>query len=257
VGVVAAVGAAAVGRRLRRTGQQTGRFPAGAAPEQLTVLSANVFTGRADTGMLAGLIEREKPDFVVLPEAGCDYLDKLEPLVAHLGYRGWAAPPPGAPDIRGVVLLAGPRAGRVDVQAGTDLHYHHLRASGGLLGERELFAVHTTAPRKPRLAKRWRREFGVLGQWMRQEPAPLVAGDLNATLDNAPLRAALGGCVSAAGGLDALTGTFPSTLPRWFGIQIDHVFVPRGTTTLGFGVHDLPGTDHRAVVVRLRLPART
>ena len=82
-----------------------------------------------------------------------------------------------------------------------------------------------------------------------------MAGDFNATLDNGPLRAALGGCVSAASGLDALVGTFPSSLPRWFGIQIDHVFVPRGTTTLDFAVHDLPGSDHRAVVARLRLPA--
>jgi endonuclease/exonuclease/phosphatase (EEP) superfamily protein YafD len=252
LGVVAAAGAAAVVRRLRRTAQEAA---GGTASEPLTVLSANVFTGRADTGMLAGLIEREKPDFVVLPEAGCDFRDKLVPLVSHMGYRGWAATPPGAPDIRGVVLLAGPRAGEVEVRAGSDLHYHHLQAGGGVLGARELFAVHTTAPRHKRLARRWRREFGVVGRWTRQKPAPIVAGDFNATLDNGPLRAALGGCVSAASGLDALVGTFPSSLPRWFGIQIDHVFVPRGTTTLDFAVHDLPGSDHRAVVARLRLPA--
>jgi endonuclease/exonuclease/phosphatase (EEP) superfamily protein YafD len=218
------------------------------------VLSANVFAGRADTGVLAELIEREEPDFVALPEAGCDFLDKLLPLVAHLGYRGWAATPPGVPDIMGVVLLAGPRAGPLEVEPSSDLRYRHLRASGGILGDRELFAVHITAPRKPWLAVRWRRELGVVGRWTRRTPAPIVVGDLNATLDNGPLRAALGGCVPAARGRDALVGTYPSGLPRWFGIQIDHVLVPAGAATLRLDVRDVSGTDHRAVVARLVLP---
>ena len=249
LGTVAAAGAMAVARRM------PGRDDDGAAGEPLTVLSANVFTGRADAGQLAGLIEREAPDFVVLPEAGCDFLDKLLPLVAHLGYRGWAATPPGVPDIMGVVLLAGRRTGPLEVEPRSDLRYRHLRASGGILGGRELFAVHVTAPRKPWLAVRWRRELGVVGRWTRRTPAPIVVGDLNATLDNGPLRAALGGCVSAARGRDALVGTYPSGLPRWFGIQIDHVLVPAGTATLRLDVHDVSGTDHRAVVARLVLPA--
>ncbi len=81
-----------------------------------------------------------------------------------------------------------------------------------------------------------------------------MVGDLNATLDNGPLRAALGGCVPAARGWRALVGTYPSGWPRWFGIQIDHVLVPAGTTTVDVGVHDVAGSDHRAVVVRLVLP---
>ena len=248
LGTVAAAGAVAVARRM------PARDDDGAAGEPLTVLSANVFTGLADAGQLAGLIEREVPDLVVLPEAGCDFLDKLLPLVAHLGYRGWAATPPGVPDIMGVVLLAGPRAGPLKVEPSSDLRYRHLRASGGILGDRELFAVHVTAPRKRWLASRWRRELGVIGRWTRRTPAPIVVGDLNASLDNGPLRAALGGCVPVARGRDALVGTYPSGLPRWFGIQIDHVLVPAGTATLHLGVHDVSGTDHRAVVARLVLP---
>jgi endonuclease/exonuclease/phosphatase (EEP) superfamily protein YafD len=245
---VAAAGAVAVARR---TGTERAAVATG---EPLTVLSANVFTGRADTGLLAELIERVEPDFVVLPEAGCDFRDKLLPLVAHLGYSGWAATPPGMADILGVVLLAGPRAGQIQVEAGRDLRYRHLEATGGLLGSRTLFAVHTAAPRTPRLAARWRRELGVVGRWARTTPAPVVAGDLNATLDHAPLRAALGGCVPAARGLRALLGTYPSRLPRWFGIRIDHVLVPAGTTVVDVSVHDVPGSDHRAVVARLVLP---
>jgi endonuclease/exonuclease/phosphatase (EEP) superfamily protein YafD len=248
LGVVAGVGLAALGGRLR---------PATAAPGtgDLTILSLNVFTGNADTGAVAALIGREAPDLVVLPEAGCDYLDKLAPLVAELGYRGWAATPPGMPDIMGVVVFAGPRAGDVQVHPECDLRYRHLRVTGGVLGDRELLAVHATAPRNAWLARGWRRELALLGRWTRAERAPIVVGDLNATVDNRPMRAALGGCVSAAVGVDGLVGTYPSSLPRWFGIQIDHVFVPRGTTTHRFTVHDVAGTDHRGVVTTVRLPA--
>jgi hypothetical protein len=56
-----------------------------------------------------------------------------------------------------------------------------------------------------------------------------MAGDLNATLDNRPLRQALGGCVLAARGVRGLVSTLPASSPRWFGIQIDHVLVLAGT----------------------------
>jgi hypothetical protein len=280
LGAVGLAGGVALGARLRRTAVRA--EPAG-DPGDLTILSLNVFGGRADTAAVAALIEAETPDLVVLPEAGCDFRDKLVPLVVDLGYRGWAATPPGVPDIAGVVVLGGPRAGALEVRSGPELHYRHLQVGGGILGRRELVAVHTTAPRTRRLAARWRRDLARVGGWTRAVPAPLVVGDLNATLDNAPLRAALGGCVSAAVGIvvgdlnatldnaplraalggcvsaavgvDRLTGTFPAGTPRWFGIQIDHVLVPAGTATAAFGVHDVAGTDHRAVVARVRLPA--
>jgi endonuclease/exonuclease/phosphatase (EEP) superfamily protein YafD len=248
LGAAAAVGSVAVAARMRRPGATA------AGPATLTVLSLNVLGGRADTGAVAALVGREAPDLVVLPEAGCDYRDKLAPLVADLGYRGWAATPVGVADGRGVVVLAGPRAGDVRVRPGDGLHYRHLRVSGGVLGDRDLLAVHVTAPRRRRLAARWRRDLAQLARWTRADPAPVVAGDLNATLDNGPLRDALGRCVPAAVGLGALVGTFPSSLPRWCGIQIDHVLVPAGTSTVHFAVHDVAGTDHRGVVARLRLP---
>jgi endonuclease/exonuclease/phosphatase (EEP) superfamily protein YafD len=46
----------------------------------------------------------------------------------------------------------------------------------------------------------------------------------------------------------------PSSLPRALGIQIDHVFVPSGSTTSRFEVMDVAGSDHRAVLAQVRLP---
>jgi hypothetical protein len=43
-------------------------------------------------------------------------------------------------------------------------------------------------------------------------------------------------------------------VPRWLGIQIDHVLVPAEAVTTRFDVLDLAGTDHRAVLARVRLP---
>jgi endonuclease/exonuclease/phosphatase (EEP) superfamily protein YafD len=84
--------------------------------------------------------------------------------------------------------------------------------------------------------------------------APIVVGDLTATLDHGPLRAALGGCRSAAAGTGrGLVGTYPASVPRWVGIQIDHVLVPADARTTRFSVHDVAGTDHRAVLTAISL----
>ncbi|OLT13835.1 hypothetical protein BJF78_21005 [Pseudonocardia sp. CNS-139] len=192
---------------------------------------------------------------VVLPEGGTDYRDKLVPLLAGLGYRSWVSTDPGTPDGRGVVLLAAERAGDVRVRRGTGMRLRHLELTGGVLGDRTLYAVHTTAPMGRSATAWWHAELDLIGRWTRASPAPVVVGDLNATFDHAPLRAALGGCRSAAAGTGrGLVGTFPSAFPRWLGIQIDHVLVPAGTTTSHFAVLDVPGTDHRAILTRVHLP---
>jgi endonuclease/exonuclease/phosphatase (EEP) superfamily protein YafD len=79
IGAAAFLNAAALSRRARVG-------TAGSESTDLTVLTANVLVGAADTGALATLIEREAPDLVSLPEAGPDFRDKLLPLVAGLGY---------------------------------------------------------------------------------------------------------------------------------------------------------------------------
>ncbi len=228
--------------------------PAGGDVE-LTVLAANVLVGRADTAALATLLERERPDLVALPEAGPDYRDKLEPLVSGLGYRAWASTVRGTSDGEGVVLLAAARVGDVTVTSGPQLRHRYLRATGGLLGERCFFAVHPEAPMGRERTAFWRADLAQIGRWCREEPAPVVAGDLNATLDHSALRAALGGCRSAVDGLGhGLTGTFPSTAPAALGLQIDHVLVPAAARVRALRILEIPGSDHRAVLAALALP---
>ncbi len=250
VGAVAAAGLAPVAARgVRRPRRE---------PETvaLTILTANVLKGRADAGALAVVITRERPDLVVLPESGPDYRDKLMPLLGETGYRSWTSSVTDRHDGRGVTLLAAPRAGDVHVRPGTGMRLRHLEATGGVLGARRFYAVHTSAPTRRRFARALCRELGLIRSWTAGPVAPIVVGDLNATLDHSRLRAALGGCRSAAAGTGrGLVGTYPSSAPRACGIQIDHVLVPAGSVTSRFEVVDLPGTDHRAVLTTVHLPA--
>lgn len=247
LGAVALAGAGAVvGRAIRRPAPSP-------SSDDLTILSFNVLNGRADAGQLAALIARAAPGFVVLPEAGSDFRDKLMPLVETLGYRSWVSTAPTTKDGPSVTLLAAASAGDVQVRSGSGMRLRHLEATGGILGRRSLFAVHTTAPMGPRRAEWWHRDLAVIAEFCHGPVAPIVVGDFNATLDHAPLRAAVGRLGSAAAGTGkGLVGTYPASLPRWRGIQIDHVFVPAGTVTTGFEVVDVEGSDHRAVLARLR-----
>jgi len=229
--------------------------PVPRTPDDLVILNLNVLRGGADTGALATVIGREAPDLVVLPESGHAFRDKLMPLVEGLGYRSWVSVGPDVRESRGMTLLASLRAGDVQVESGDALQCRHLRATGGILGRRSLFAVHATAPRDRARAAAWRDDLAVVSRWCRAQVAPIVAGDLNATLDHSALRAIRPGCRSAATGTGrGLAGTYPASLPRALGIQIDHILVPSGTTTSRFEVLDVSGSDHRAVLARMRLP---
>jgi endonuclease/exonuclease/phosphatase (EEP) superfamily protein YafD len=251
--VAAALGAAALAGACAVSGRVVVRPRPEPGPEDLTILSANVLAGRADTGALATLLERERPDLVALSEAGEDFRAKLTPLVAGLGYRSWSSTPHGVPDVRGVVLLASARAGDLVVSSGPQMRHRHLEAGGGVLGERKMFTVHPEAPLGPGHTARWRSDLAQIARWTRATPAPIVAGDFNATLDHSRLRAALGGCRSAADGTGkGLIGTYPSTRSRMAGIQIDHVLVPADAAVTRFEIHYLPASDHRAVLTSIR-----
>ena len=253
IGSAALASAAALGARVRRTA--AGVAEPGAAVTDLTVLAANVLVGRADTGALATVLERERPDLVSLPEAGPDYRDKLLPLVAELGYQAWASTAPGTSDGEGVVLLAAARMGALTVTSGREMRHRYLRATGGALGERSFFAVHPEAPMGPMRTARWESDLAHIARWCAESPGPIVAGDFNATADNTAFRAVLRHCRSAADGTgQGLVGTFPAGVPSWCGIQIDHVLVPAGARTTRFAVLPVAGSDHRAVLAGISLP---
>ncbi|MFC4944639.1 endonuclease/exonuclease/phosphatase family protein [Pseudonocardia sp. GCM10023141] len=223
----------------------------------LTVLSFNVKEGGADVAALAGLIGAEHPDLVSLPEAGERYRARLAPLVERLGYRIRSAVPPGQPDVSGVTVLMAAGLGDLTVREGYDTtRFPHLEVTGGALGSLRFVAFHAAAP-VPWLIPQWRSDLGLLARWCAGPTPAIVAGDFNATLDHSALRAGMAGCTDAAdqrgAGLEPTWGPNPALSA--VGPQIDHVTATGGIAAATFSVHDLPGSDHRAILTRMRLPA--
>jgi len=88
----------------------------------------------------------------------------------------------------------------------------------------------------------------------------ILAGDFNATLDHRELRHVLDrGYTDAADATgDGLRATFPTASDRrsWPPlITIDHVLVPDTIRVRRVTAYEIPGSDHRAVIAELVLPA--
>lgn len=227
---------------------------------ELTVLELNAFEGHADPGTIAGLARGEHADLVVLPESG----ERLRARIAALlpEFRTWTNVPTSAPDVRGIVVAAAPRAGDVTARRlDGDTRYPWAELTGGILGPTRLVAVHLVSV-VPSWIAYWPAELGKLQQWCAPggDPTPaMLVGDFNATPDHSAFRAGTAGCTDAAtatGG--SLVATWRSSLPRWFGVQIDHVLTRPGAEGSGprarsTQVLDVPGSDHRALLTRLRL----
>jgi len=220
---------------------------------RLTVLVANVWQGRADPVALAAIVRAERPDLVVLPEAGERFRARLEPGIADLGYRGHTAPPPRVhrhvprdPDGPWTTVLTAPSLGDVDVAPVVDGGlYGWLQVSGGALGAARVLATHPVAPVRG-LSARWAHELDLVAAWRVAARGPtVVAGDLNTTVEHRAL-AALG-----EGRAPGRPPTWPSRWPRWLGFRIDHVLAGGGIAVRATRVLDLPGSDHRAVLAHL------
>lgn len=226
---------------------------AGTGPE-LTVLTVNVLNGDADPAQVAALVADARPALVSLPEAGAAFRAALAPLVEPLGYRLYGTTGPGERDIGGVSALSRADLGDLDAVVDVGTPFRSLVLSGGSLGDLRFVAVHAVAP-VPAGVPQWRADLAHLATWCAAPGPTVLAGDLNASLDHSAMRAGTAGCTDAAAQAGAgLVGTWPSNWPRWAGTQIDHVLSTGGIVAGSVTVHDVDGTDHRAVLARLRLP---
>ncbi|MDT7742979.1 MAG: hypothetical protein QOE59_2057 [Actinomycetota bacterium] len=249
---VAGVAAGAVGLSAWR--HRARREPAGVGTRALAVLGANVWLGRADPAALAATIVAERPDVVVLPEAGDRFRKRL--LDGLDGYRAWSCAPyrtgveaAGADDGPCMTVLTAAGLGEVDVAvAATDTRSGWVVVTGGGLGAVRVLGVHP-AVLLPASTPHWLRELALLRPWLTDPTCPtVVVGDLNATLEHGPLQRALG---SARPVTHRAPATWPSWWRRAFGVTIDHVLVAGPVDVRSVEVLDVAGSDHRAVLARL------
>lgn len=229
-----------------------GETVSAAGRRTVTVLAANVYLGQADPAALVGLVDRYRPDLLSVEE--------LTPSFARaLDRAGLARRLPRS------VLMAQPRGHGAGLYARHPLRplphqtrflFRMPRAMLSLPGGRRVrvVAVH---PQPPNMSvARWREALESMPS-AGAGPPWLLAGDFNATFDQAEFRDLAG-----RGYRDAAAATGRGLEPTWPGpdafpwglIAIDHVLADRRLGVVGYGVDDLEGSDHRAIHATLALP---
>ncbi|WP_435152406.1 endonuclease/exonuclease/phosphatase family protein [Micromonospora aurantiaca (nom. illeg.)] len=234
-----------------------GDRPAADGPT-LLLLTANLRLGSAAPAALVDLVRARRVDVLTVQEL-------TPPLAAEL-------------DRLGLATLLPHRSLTPEVgSTGSGVYVRHPLRDAGHRRNRGFFftqayatvtvpgappvrveSAHPAAPYAPDVVPDW---------WTDQRAQPpatpdgglsVLAGDFNATLDHAALRNLIAtGYTDAA---DAAGAGFGGTWGPYDGdpippVTIDHVLVDRRIAVRAAGTHPVPGSDHRALLAELRLPA--
>ena len=235
----------------RAVGDETARA---AGHETLTVLSANVYLGRADPEALMAMVDRHRPDLLSIQELTPEFARRLRQagIDRRLPYSALMTRPRG----RGGGLYS--RFPLTLLSHQTRFLFRMPRAILTLPdGERlRAIAVHPQPPNMD--ADRWREALESLPEAGGGIPWLLI-GDFNATFDHAEFRDLIDSGYRDAGDAtgNGLVPTWPGSEghPPWGPITIDHILADRRLGIADFGVEDLPDSDHRAIHAQLVLPS--
>jgi endonuclease/exonuclease/phosphatase (EEP) superfamily protein YafD len=226
-----------------------------AGGRSLTVLTANLYWGEGDARAVMDLVRRNHVELLSLQEVTPGAIARLDAAGALrlLPYRVDAS----VKGTLGTAILAAhpladphiPAWPHIPMPRGT------LQAPG--LPPIEVTDVHPPPPLHDEVSV-WR---DGLREFPRATPGGalrLLAGDFNATLDHHELRALI-----ASGYVDAADAAGAGLHGTYFGgglsppIAIDHVLVDRRIAVLAASTHEVAGSDHRALLVRLSVPVQT
>ena len=246
VALVALVAAVLLAVAVVPRGLGSAEEPVSDAPG-LTVMTSNLYGGRADPERVVDLVRRHRVDVLVLQELTPEVLARLDRagLRSVLRHRSVEALPGGAGNgilsrypVRRAQPWERPREPAVDVDVPS------------LDAPVRVRVVHPFPPLRRGSAHNWR------GDLLDLPSAPsgpaVIAGDFNATLDHQALRSVLD-----RGWQDAAAAVGEGWRAPWpvgrrvLGLAIDHVLASRALTVRGVSLHEIPGTDHRAVIARL------
>lgn len=220
--------------------------PAGDEPD-LTVMTSNLYGGRADPERVVDLVRRNRVDVLFLQELTPRSLARLDRagLRSLLRYRSVEPQVGGGGNgilsrrpVRRAQPWERPREPAVDVD----------EPSFGM--PVRVRVVHPFPPLRRGSAHNWR------GELLDLPSAPggpaVIAGDFNATLDHQAFRSVLdrGWQDAAAEVGEGLRATWP-VRRRVLGLAIDHVLVSPALRVRAVSINEIEGTDHRAVIARL------
>ena len=215
---------------------------------QLRVLTANLYIASVPPEAVVELVRRERVDLLALQELTPVYADALERAgIGELLPHRVVTPETGLFARRPLRPLSPFDGSRTDMAAAD------LQMAGA--PPVRAMSVHVAAPITAYYLDGWRDDLGALPAAPPSGPVQLLAGDFNATLDHHALRDLID-----RGYRDAAEAVGAGFEPTWHGhrappVTIDHVLVPERAGVLGVSIHDLPRSDHNAVLAVVALPA--
>ena len=215
----------------------------------VTVMTSNMQFGEADPARLVAVARRYDVDVLFLEELTPEGLDRLEDAGIGRTLRHQAVEPRTGGAGNGILSryrlrrIPGwelPNEPAVDI------------AVPGSDAPLRVRVVHPRPPVRRDSAAIWREHLRSLPS--APDGPAVLAGDFNATLDHRALRQVLD-----RGWRDAADETGDGLKPTWpvgrriLGLTIDHVLVGTRLRVRATHVHEIPETDHRAVVAELAI----
>lgn len=233
------------------------RQPATEGPT-LTVLTANLLAGGADPATLVTLVRDNEVDVLALQE----FTPEAETGLDRAGLAALLPHRHTVPEVGTTGSAVYSRHPLTETGSRRNTGFEFLQAYGTVTlpgaPPVRIESVHPAAPYAPRHNDAWRDDLAAQPPATPDGPLHVLAGDFNATLDHAPLRRliATGYADAAAATGNGLAGTWGpydgAPIPP---VAIDHVLADRRIAVVSSAVYGLPGSDHRAVLAVLRLPA--
>jgi endonuclease/exonuclease/phosphatase (EEP) superfamily protein YafD len=220
--------------------------------ETLSLLSANVYRGKADPEALVALVDRYNVDLLAIQELTPKFARQLRE--AGIGRR--------LPEAI-VEVQQGAAGGGIysrlpirPLGTGSSSFFRQPRAELRLPDGRRvrLVDVHPLTPGRTGIDA-WEDSLGDMPATGGGTPWILL-GDFNATLDHSRLREVLDRGYQDAGAIagQGLEPTWPNDGSLGPMITIDHVLADGRLGVVDYSVEDLPGSDHRPVRAELALP---
>ena len=218
---------------------------------QISLLNANVLLTNKEYPRLLRLIERRKPDILLLLETGAGWAKAVQPLASRYPYR--LAEP--VPNTYGMILMARlPMAGKIShkLQAGVPSAHVRLRLPGGQWVD--FHGLHPEPPWPGDDSGERDAELVTVGREVRNSGrAAIVMGDLNDVAWSRTSRlfkkvAGMGDPRVGRGFYPTFNANYP--LLRW---PLDHLFVSPHFEVMQLDLLPDIGSDHLPIFFRLCL----
>jgi endonuclease/exonuclease/phosphatase (EEP) superfamily protein YafD len=219
----------------------------------LNLMSTNLRIGQGDIATVLGMVREENIDVLAIQELTVEARVKLE----RAGIRDLLPRKVDARNARSgfegsaiYTRLAAAPAEQVDESL--PVRPVTLVAPDGT--RFDFVNVHPSLPQSWSAVNDWREAIDAMPHANPGGELRIVAGDFNATLDTDELRDLI-----ATGYTDAADAKGKGLTPTYVGrkslpVTIDHVLVDRRIGVESYDLKDVPESDHRTLIVEVRLP---